>query len=170
MPLLDFVLAGAAYLDPMRDHAVISEVIANVVQEELPLFRDDQDRQKTAALVLAVAWREGSLGLRVLGDCTESKPGTPCRGAARSFCTLQLHASSGGSPALNDDPALCIRTGLAMLRTSMRVCASSPLSFYAEGPRGCESPRAQRISRDRLALAGRVRAAAVATLIAESST
>lgn len=170
MPLLDFVLAGAAYLDPMRDHAVISEVIANVVQEELPLFRDDQDRQKTAALVLAVAWREGSLGLRVLGDCTESKAGAPCRGAARSFCTLQVHASSGGSPALNDDPSLCIRTGLAMLRTSMRVCAAAPVAFYAAGPGSCENARALRISADRMRLASRVRAAAVATLAAESST
>jgi hypothetical protein len=162
MTLLEFVLAGAAYLDPQRDHAVMADVIARAVaREEQPLFRDDANREKTAALVLAVAWREGSLGLRVVGDCSKSKPGEPCKGTPRAFCTMQVHASAGGSAALNDDPELCIRTGIAMLRQSMHICPSYPVAFYASGPGACSDARAQRISRDRLALAVRVRAAAL---------
>jgi hypothetical protein len=40
-----------------------------------------------------------------------------------------------------------------MLRESLRVCPSVPLGWYAEGPRGCASARAKRISDDRMQIA-----------------
>lgn len=162
--LLDFVLAGATHLDPAHGHEVIARAVAHVVESERPLFKDDADRHRTASLVLAVAWREGSLRASVVGDCEKSKPGEACKGTPRSFCSLQIHVSSGGSQALNDDPELCIRAGLAMLRTSMSVCPSAPLAWYAAGPKGCDNERAQRISRDRLAVARRVFIAATALI------
>jgi hypothetical protein len=146
--LLAFVLAAMRILAPDRDHAELGAAIAEVVEAEAPLFAEDADRTKTAALVVAVAFREGSLRLRVEGDLRGGKP--------TSFCTMQIHRSSGGSTELNDDPSACIRAGLAMLRTSSRVCRAHPVAWYAEGPKGCTSPRAQRISRDRLWLARRV--------------
>lgn len=148
MTLTTFVMMAMALLAPDRDHAELGAAIAEVVEAEAPLFAADADRTRTAALVVAVAYREGSLRLRVDGDKRNGK--------ATSFCTMQIHRSSGGSPELNDDPAACIRAGLAMLRTSSRVCRAHPVAWYAEGPKGCTSPRAQRISRDRLWLARRV--------------
>ena len=38
----------------------------------------------------------------------------------------------------------------------MKMCPAHPLAFYAAGPAGCESARAQRISRDRIAIAQRL--------------
>lgn len=162
MTILPFVLAGASYLDPQHEHTVIAEAVARVVEADRPLFADDESRERTASLVLAVAFREGSLGTHVEGDFRRGKP--------TSWCTMQIHASSGGTPALNDDPVACIRKGLSMLRTSLRVCPSAPVAWYAEGPRGCSSTRARRISRDRMALAHRVHATAAAALAKEDGS
>ncbi len=163
-PLLSFVLELSRALDPTHDHAEISDAIAEVVQAERPLFANDESREKTASLIVAVAWREGSLRTNVIGDCVEKTKDGACIAHPRSFCTMQIHASSGGNSSLNDDPKKCILAGLSMLRSSMRACTEHPLAFYAGGPAGCASPRAQRISRDRLALAARTRTAAVAAL------
>ena len=65
---------------------------------------------------------------------------------------LQVHAR----PDLAKDPEACIRVGMTMLRESMRVCPAHPIAFYASGPGGCDNARAQRISRDRLAIAQRL--------------
>lgn len=139
MGLLTWVLAAMAMLDPGRDHLEVGSAIAEVVEESAPLFRDDGDRRRTAALVVAVAFRESTFR----NDAVSS---------TADYCALQIH----GRPDLADDVGACIRVGLAMLRVSLRVCAAHPLSFYAAGPRGCSSPRAQRISRDRMALAARL--------------
>ncbi len=141
MSLLFFVFAAMSSLAPARDHAALGTAIAARVLAEPPLFKGDDDRRRTAAYLVAVAFREGSLRLGVVGD------------HGRSFCTFQIHASSGGKSALTTDADACVGAAFAMLRESMRVCPSAPLAWYAEGPGGCSSARAQRISRDRLALA-----------------
>lgn len=144
--MIAWILAACGLLAPGRDHQRIAEAIAGALAEAPPLFVADDDRRKTAAVVIAVAFREGSLRPTITGDKGES------------YCTMQVHRSSGGTPALNDDPAACIRAGLALLRTSMRVCPSHPIAWYAEGgTKSCESLRAQRISRDRMAIAARLR-------------
>ncbi len=139
-----FVLAAMSLLAPDRDHAELGDAIARVVDASAPLFTEDVDKRKTAALVVAVAFRESSLRLNIVGD------------HGRSFCALQIHETSGGTKALLTDADACVRHGLGMLRTSGKVCAAHPLAWYAEGPNGCTSPRAQRISRDRMALARRL--------------
>lgn len=158
MNTLAFVLAAMGSVAPQSDHTELAAAIARVVDEQ-PEARSDRGRQQLAALVVAVAFREGSLRTRVEGDFDG-------RGRPRSFCTMQIHRSVGGSPALNDDPELCVRTGLELLRQSKRVCPSHPIAFYAAGPRGCASPRARRISNDRVALAKRIEAAAREALAA----
>lgn len=161
---LIFVSALTAAVDPDHDHGTINESIARVVEAEPPLFKDNEDRQRTAAPVVAVAWREGSLRTKVVGDCDKKTKDGVCISGPHSFCTMQVNDSSGGSAALNEYLDLCIRTGVAMLRQSMRSCAEHPVAWYAAGPVGCSNDRAQRISRDRVALARRLRERAAASL------
>ena len=160
--LLEFALAVVHAVDPDHTHPTMTDAIVHVVEDERPLFVDDSSRERTIALIVAVAWREGSLGERVQGDCVEKTKEGRCIAHPRSFCTMQVHASSGGNETLNEDPAKCIRVGMALLRDSMRSCAEHPIAYYASGPGGCTNDRAQRISRDRMALASRLRAAAIA--------
>jgi len=149
MTLLAFTLAAMGVLAPQRDHTVLATAIAARVDAELPLFADDEDKRRTAAWLVAVAYRESSLRLDAVGD----------RG--RSFCAFQIHASSGGTKALLTDADACVGTAFAMLRTSARLCKSFPLAWYAHGGNAaaaCASPRAQRLSRDRMNLARRIAA------------
>jgi hypothetical protein len=157
--LFAFALTSMKFLAPeanrQSDHAV--KALVAVVETEEPLFKDDTEKFRTTALMIAVAFREGSLRPIVVGDCTESKPGEKCKGRPRSFCTLQIHETSGGSTALNEDPVLCFRAGFRLLKTSFRVCPSHPVAWYAEGGKSsCQSVRAQRISNDRMYLARQI--------------
>ena len=147
MTVLPFVLAAMAHLAPERDHAELGGAIARAVDQGVPLFAGEDGRQRTAALAVAVAFRESSLRLDAVGD------------KGKSFCAFQIHVTSGGSRELLTDADACASKGLAMLRSSFRICREHPIAWYAAGPRGCASTRAQRISRDRMALARRVYAA-----------
>ena len=149
--VLPFVLAAMQSLIPNGDHAELGGAIAERVDAEAPLFSDDADRRKTASYLAAIAYRESALRLDAVGD-----KGT-------SYCAFQLHRSSGGTRAMLTDARACVGHAFGMLRTSMRACPAHPLAIYAEGPRGCSSPRAQRISRDRLAIAARLRARVLVT-------
>lgn len=144
MTVLAFVLAAMTLLASGRDHTELGTAIATVVEAERPLFKNDSSRLRTAALVVAVAFRESTFVADAVGD------------EGRSFCAFQIHTSSGGSPALLKDVDACVQRGVSMLRTSMRICPEHPIAWYARGPRGCNMPKAQRISRDRVALAKRV--------------
>lgn len=140
--VLPFVLAAMTQLAPGRDHTELGGAIARAVESaDRPLFENDPDRRRTAALLVAVAFRESSFRVKVVGDHGES------------FCAFQIHRSAGGTPALLDDVDACVRSGLGLLRTSLRVCPSHPVAWYASGPVGCSNDRAQRISRDRMNLA-----------------
>ena len=154
MSVLEFALASMLLLAPKQDHSVMSHAIAEVVDSEKPLFANDEEKLRTTALVVAVAFREGSLKPSVVGDCDESKPGEKCKGRANSFCTMQISRTMGGSEVLNENPALCIKRGLEILRISARICPNSPVSWYAAGGEdACSNGRAQRISIDRVNLA-----------------
>lgn len=149
-----FILAAAHLLAPDRDTIAIVEAIADRVAVERPLFAADEDRLKTASLLVSVAFREGSLGDHIEGDHVDGKP--------TSFCTMQVNLSPGArtregwtGPDLRDDPAKCIAVGFRMLRDSIRVDSKNPVAFYARGP-GWQGHEAQRLSRDRMALASRL--------------
>src|SRR4051812_47367071 len=132
--LLSFALAVVHAVDPDHEHPVMTDAIVHVVEDERPLFTDDASREKTIALLVAVAWREGSLREKVIGDCVEKNKEGGCIAHPRSFCTMQIHASSGGDESLNTDPEKCIRAGIAILRQSMKACAEYPIAWYASGP------------------------------------
>lgn len=141
MLIIFFVLNAMASLVPGRDHATNGTAIARVVLSEEPLFKDDASRVKTAALVVAIAFRESAFRNDVTSKTADS-------------CMMQVNRR----PDLAADPEACVRVALGMLRESMRVCPESPIAFYASGPGGCTNARAQRISRDRMAIAKRLAA------------
>lgn len=139
------VLAMMAHLAPNRDHTVLARAIADVVDEESPLFKGDTSKVKTSAYLVAVAFRESSLKNEAVGD------------HGRSFCAFQIHVTSGGTKLLAEDPDACVRKAVLMLRESARICPAYPLAWYAEGGiNACASSRAQAISRDRIAIAARL--------------
>lgn len=153
--LITWVLAAASTLSPGRSHEPLAEAIVEQAEGEAALFQGDDDRKKTSALLVAIAFRESSLRPDAVGDHVGGKP--------TSFCAFQIHLPWGSKtpegwtgPDLATDPKKCVTTAMRMLRMSMRVCPSHPIAWYAAGPAGCASPRAQRISRDRVALAQRL--------------
>lgn len=140
--LLPFVIAAMTAIAPTRDHSELGGAIARVVESELPLFADDEDRRRTASLIVAISFRESSFRNDVVSRTND-------------FCHLQVN----GRPDLAKDAEACTRVAMAMLRTSMRICPKSPLGWYAVGgppERACTSPRGLRISNDRLWLARRI--------------
>lgn len=139
MSVLFAVLGWMLGLAPGRDHIVNATAIASVVLSEPPLFRGDASRMRTAALVTAIAFRESSFRNDVTSATADS-------------CMMQVHRR----PELAEDPAACVRVAMAMLRESMRMCPEFPIAFYASGPGACSNARAQRISRDRMAIAARL--------------
>lgn len=137
--MLAVVLAFMLALVPKGDHAVNAAAIASVVDSERPLFKDDSSKRRTAALIVAIAWRESGLRNEAVSKTND-------------HCMMQVNRR----PDLAKDPEACVRVAMTMLRESMRICPAHPIAFYAEGPKGCNSPRAQRISRDRMAIAARL--------------
>ena len=155
MSLLTWVLAASALLAPGRSHERLGTAIAIRAEAEPPLFKGDDDRRKTAAFLIAIAFRESSLKADATGDKRNGKP--------TSFCAFQINlwdrkTKEGWSGAdLIEDPDKCVTVAMRMLRESAKACPAHPLAFYAEGPAGCTSERAQRISLDRMAIAERLR-------------
>ncbi len=150
--LLSWVLAASAMMVPGRSHEPLAEAIVARTLAEPPLFRGDDDRKKTASLLVAIGFRESTLRPDAVGDMKRGQP--------TSFCAFQIHLPWGAKtpegwsgPELASDPEKCVTVALRMIRESMRICPEYPLAFYAEGPNGCTSKRAQAISRDRLAIA-----------------
>lgn len=136
MFVLFFILACMGSLAPGRSHMNLALATAHVVLEEQPLFKNDETRVKTAALIVAIEFRESSLRNDVVSKTND-------------FCAMQINRR----PDLVDDPEQCVRVGITMLRESMRMCPEHPVAFYASGPGACTNDRAQRISRDRMAIA-----------------
>jgi hypothetical protein len=134
--MIQFILSIALLLSPARDHSHFSETVASILPTVPPLFADDTDRKKTAALLTVIAYRESSFRLTA-------------KSRTNDFCWFQIH----DRPDLQEDPAECVKVAIRMLQESMRMCPAHPIAFYAEGPKGCMSPRAQRISLDRMSLA-----------------
>lgn len=153
--LFAWVLAASSVLAPQRTHDRLAAAITSRAEAEAPLFKDDDDRKRTTALLVAMAFRESSLRESAVGDHVGGKP--------TSFCAFQLHLPGGTKSAegwtgedLANDPEKCVTAALRLLRASIRACPKHPIAWYASGPAGCDSERAQRISRDRMALAQRL--------------
>lgn len=143
--MASFVMSAMQLLSPNRDHSELAGAIDRRVAEEAPLFVDDTDKRKTKAYLVAVAFRESSLRLDAVGD------------HGQSMCAFQIGVTSGGTRAMLTDADLCVGAAFRMLRTSMRLCPAFPLAWYAAGgdaAKACANVKAQRLSRDRMALAG----------------
>lgn len=142
MSVLFAVLAWMATLAPGRDHIANATAIASVVLAEPPLFKGDDDRIKTAAFMVAVGFREGSLRNDVIGD------------HGHALCMFQLWNTSRD---VLTDPELCARIAMQRMRESIRACGvENALGIYAVGPKGCVSDHAKRISADRMFIARRL--------------
>lgn len=146
--------------DPIARHGLLATATATALLLEEPLYANDDDRTKTAALVAAVEFRESTFRHDARGDCDKRDVNGKCITPARSFCAMQIHDSAGGTAALIDDPVLCVRTGIRLLRQSIRADRAHPIAFYARGPRGLEGGSAReeavRISDDRVAISKRL--------------
>lgn len=136
--LAEIVLAAMTTLAPGPDHTELSEAIAVEVAAEAPLFEEDEERVKTALLVVAVTFRESSFRMNAVS-------------ATNDHCAAQIH----GRPDLARDARACIRVAIGMLRRSIAMCGiRNALGVYATGT--CRSARGKRISRDRMAIAKRL--------------
>ncbi len=146
--ILAFVLAYCALLVPQgRDHTAFALGTAAAIADAEPIFKDDKDKKKTAAFMVAIAFRESSFRTAITGD------------SGKSFGAFQIHlpfkkktVEGWSGEDILADPEKGARVALRMIRESVRACPAHPLAVYAEGGEGCSSPRAQRISKDRLTL------------------
>lgn len=147
--LSSWVLAAMLHLAPNRDHAALADAIATVIESNSPLFAGDDSKEKTAAFMVAIAYRESTLDMKAVGD------------KGRAKCAFQLWAAPKEATT---DPTLCASIAYDRVKESMRICGSSNyLGVYLAGPKGCKLERAKRMSADRLRIAkdlvARVRAA-----------
>jgi hypothetical protein len=120
------VLGWMNELAPNRDHGELAWAVTINATSEME-----------AAVLTAVTFRESSLRNDAVGD------------GGHSVCACQIY---DGAKALLKDPIACVAKGASMLRESRRIDPKNPIAFYARGPRW-KSEEAQRISRDRMALA-----------------
>lgn len=133
-PLFVWIVAAMHLLQPGRNHDRLAQATANVLESEPPLYLQDETRTRTAALVVAIEFRESSFRIGVISLTDD-------------HCAMQLHAR----PDVDDDPEKCVREGMRMLRHSFSSCPGAPLAEYVGG--GCLNKRARAISDDRIRLA-----------------
>jgi hypothetical protein len=119
-----------------NDTRELALATAQAISEAEPLFKNDESREKTLLLVVAVEFRESGFRKHAISNTND-------------HCQMQINAR----PDLGDDSLECVRVGIKMLRESMRIHPEDPIAFYAEGPHGITSERAARISRDRMSIA-----------------
>lgn len=162
--VLPLVLVAMGHLDPAHDHTPLGTAIANAVDAGQPLFADDATKTRTASLAVAIAFRESSLRNDAVGD------------HGLSHCAFQIHLPGDAKTAegwtgedLRADPNRCVTVAFRMLRQSIRIDRENPLAFYARGP-GWKTEAARRLSRDRVALARRIHATALAAIAKDSSS
>lgn len=115
-----------------------ARAITDVVTEQEPLFAGDLGRERTAVLLVSVAWFESTFKPGAVGD----------KGASHGLYQVQGHGDL-------TDPHDATRAALGMMRASFRVCRERPiveaLGWYAAGGNDCD--RGLRESRHRVARA-----------------
>jgi hypothetical protein len=141
-----------------------SEAIARA-SEASPLFSGDRGDAKTAALLVSLAFFESGMKPDAAGDCSDktgqkrlacTEPGA----IPHSFCLLQIHESNLAGfgvtrEEIQSDVGACVRTSLALLHQSFRICRALGLEdqvrWYAGGGPTCPtSEDATRKSRHRV--------------------
>lgn len=152
--------------DKQARYQAFAEDLYAVVYDpaEAPLFGGHKARAHTAALVLAVAYKESGFAADVdRGPCYRGKDGRSSRcDGGQSACTLQIKLGRGSTAEGWDQSELfadrkkCFRAGLALMRRSYKACSQEGpdyrLNAYASGVCG----RGYGKSRERIALARRI--------------
>lgn len=136
--VIAYVIACMLHLaggDPARLLALAS-AIADVVETRGPIFAGTDGARRTAALLVAVAWRESSFRVDAVGD------------HGRSVCAYQI---LDGARSLLTDARACVDAGYTHLARSVRACPAHPVAVYARGQ--CASEDGRRISADRTRIA-----------------
>lgn len=141
-----FILAAFAALGVASPDPTLVAAIAHEAHER-PFVATNEER--TAAVLVAIAYRESGGVVSVTGD------------HGSSFCAFQIHLGSGVTAEgwtgadLNADAAKCTTVAARLARMSWRRCGELPeserLAAYARGV--CDSKRGQALSRDRMFLA-----------------
>jgi hypothetical protein len=116
----------------------IAEDMANVIETSEPVFKSDNHKFKTAAVLSALALYES--GFRKSVDNGEVRGDD-----GRSWCLMQINIGKGNVPVgtdemkkwkgkdLVEDRKKCFKVGLEMARRSINSCAVNPLSVYGSG-------------------------------------
>ena len=113
--------------------------IAEVVETERPLFDGAHGREKTAALLVSLAWFESTFRPDAVGD----------HGEAHGLYQVHGHGELA-------EPHEAASVAIALLRQSMALCRTRPLderiAWYAGGGVDCSDPHpaAIRASRHRM--------------------
>lgn len=150
----------------------IAKDLHTVLQREPALFVGDEDKLRTGAQVLAVAFMESGFQKDVdRGPCYRGSPSTKGRcDGGRSACMLQIMVASGTTHEgytkqdLFSDRTKCFESGLRRMRKSMMSCTvlggpDAGLNQFASGSclRGLKASRARlrlgQVAFDRLRLA-----------------
>src|SRR5262245_45533932 len=103
IPLYVIILSWMDMLVPGKDHSEVARATALISVRNPALYKDDESRIRTAALLTAIQFRESAFDQYAVGD------------HGRSFCSMQIHSSIGGSPALLGRPEDCIELGYRTL-------------------------------------------------------
>ena len=182
MTLLEYILVCMLTLMPARYHAPLALAIASDVNSSPALFKDDDAitvngvplpaKSKTAALYVAISFRESTLRPSVVGDCPGMKPADPkctVEAGARSFGAFQRFFGDRFEKThdgltwkeIHESPSAQAKEAGWQLHQSFKVCPEHPIAWYAHGrdPReACEDKRSRSISADRIWLAKKIRA------------
>jgi len=116
----------------------IAEDMTYVIENSEPVFKSDNHKFKTAAVLSALALYES--GFRKSVDNGEVRGDD-----GRSWCLMQINIGKGNVPVgtdemkkwkgkdLVEDRKKCFKVGLEMVRRSINSCAVNPLSVYGSG-------------------------------------
>jgi hypothetical protein len=138
----------------VRYDSIARDAIA-VALSEPPIYSGARGRERTVALMLAVAMHESALRLDVDDGTTRGDDG-------RSWCLGQINIGAGtvdgwSGPDLVADRRKCFTVMHRMLRQSLSACRALPvaerLSSYTAGT--CTSAGGRKASRIRMATADR---------------
>ncbi len=130
------LLIIAQPIAPWRDnYENVARGIASAVEENEPLFKGDNGREKTAALLVSLAWYESRFDVFATGD----------KGKSHGLYQQQRMGNLS-------DPKEATVVAIGQLRLSMRICrgrvTEELLGWYAAGGEGCD--RGLRESRHRV--------------------
>lgn len=146
--LSSWVLAAMLEYAPDRDHQPLADAIATVA-EQYRFVPGDDDHLATAAILVAISFRESSFDNSAIGDHGKSH----CAG--QIYLPGKARTREGWSGAdLRADPVKCMTVTARKVAESMSACRHLPLgdrlAVYARG--SCKSPRGRQLSRDRMRL------------------